>query len=52
MCSMYRVGLEPLYAYSFLGIESRLVDFVSFSHTAKRLPPQIRICLVCYQKEI
>ena len=45
-------ALEPLYAYSFLGIESRLVDFVSFSHTAKRLPPQIRICLVCYQKEI
>ena len=41
--------LEPLYT---LLSESSLVDFVSISHTAKRLPPKIRICLVCYQKEI
>ena len=43
------VSLEPLYT---LLSESSLVDFVSISHTAKRLPPKIRICLVCYQKEI
>ena len=42
-------GVEPLYT---LLSESSLVDFVSISHTAKRLPPKIRICLVCYQKEI
>ena len=41
--------VEPLYT---LLSESSLVDFVSISHTAKRLPPKIRICLVCYQKEI
>ena len=41
--------IEPLYT---LLSESSLVDFVSISHTAKRLPPKIRICLVCYQKEI
>ena len=43
------IRLEPLYT---LLSESSLVDFVSISHTAKRLPPKIRICLVCYQKEI
>ena len=47
LCNL--VDIEPLYT---LLSESSLVDFVSISHTAKRLPPKIRICLVCYQKEI
>ena len=46
---LFMYKLEPLYT---LLSESSLVDFVSISHTAKRLPPKIRICLVCYQKEI
>ena len=48
-CKYHFCFLEPLYT---LLSESSLVDFVSISHTAKRLPPKIRICLVCYQKEI